>query len=464
MNYPKPDVDPIAVLRRFYCNRILPQVYDDSLSFEELLYGVLKKMNEVIEKVNSYDELINYVIDLLENLDKHIKETVTEQLQKWYDDGTLQEILAVICDPYFDEFRQEIAQIKKDFVTFKNQPHSTYIDFERWLLGYTNRGENIKNPQAETDRYPVNQGGARYTVGGNTYYVCAFVPRGYTLELHPTTSAVVVFNYSNGAQVARRDIEGLGHANSIVYNSKRNSLFVATSEVNGTPSKTIFELNPTTLATIQKYPAPSGYNESAVSSVAYDATNDQMYISQGLNVYEWDPATNTASNMVALSNPGFDYIMQVVKANATAFVMLTYSPNTIRIYDKAGKYIRQFTIPQYLDNQRFWSGEFEDITVNDKFYVYANSQGITAVNPMDSMISIWRGSLLQGTPSSIKQTTAQGEGVGYSTINNIVYVNNDADIGGRYHLNRSPNGTKESPLPRSFKPWIYLPARFIIKS
>lgn len=81
MNYPKPDVDPIAVLRRFYCNRVLPQVYDDSLSFEELLYGVLKKMNEVIEKVNSYDELINYVIDLLENLDKHIKETVTEQLQ-----------------------------------------------------------------------------------------------------------------------------------------------------------------------------------------------------------------------------------------------------------------------------------------------------------------------------------------------------------------------------------------------
>lgn len=433
MNYPKPDVDPISVLRRFYCNRILPQVYDDSLSFEELLYGVLKKMNEVIEKVNSYDELINYVIDLLENLDKHIKETVTEQLQKWYDDGTLKEILAVICAPYFDEFRKEIAQLKKDFVTFKNQPHSTYVDFERWLLGWTYRGENLANAEKETNRYPVNQGGARYTIGGNNYYACAFVPRGHTLELHPTTAAVVVFNYSNGAQVARRDIEGLGHANSIVYNSKRNSLFVATSELNGTPSKTIFELNPTTLATIQKYSAPAGYNESAVSSVAYDQTNDQMYISQGLNVYEWDPATNTASNMVSLSNPGFDYTMQTIKANATAFVMLTYSPNTIRVYDKSGVYLRQFTIPQYLDNQRFWSGEFEDLTVNDKFYVYANSQGITAVNPTDSMISIWRGSLLQGTPSSIKQTTTQGQGVGYSTFNNIVYVNNAVGTDGTYH-------------------------------
>lgn len=451
MNYPKPDVDPIAVLRRFYCNRILPQVYDDSLSFEELLYGVLKKMNEVIEKVNSYDELINYVIDLLENLDKHIKETVTEQLQKWYDDGTLKEILAVICAPYFDEFRKEIAQLKKDFVTFKNQPHSTYIDFERWLLGWTSRGENLANAEQETDRYPVNQGGARYTIGGNHYYACAFVPRGHTLELHPTTAAVVVFNYSNGVQVTRRNIEGLGHANAIVYNSKRNSLFIATSDLNGAPSKTIFELNATTLATIQKYSPPAGYNESAVSSVAYDQTNDQMYISQGLNVYEWDPATNTASNMVALSNPGFDYIMQTVKANATAFVMLTYSPNTIRIYDKAGVYIRQFTIPHYLDNQRFWSGEFEDLTVNDKFYVYANSQGITAVNPTDSMISIWRGSLLQGTPSSIKQTTTQGQGVGYSSFNNIVYVDKDADTGGIYHMNRSPDGTKGNPFNQIFQ-------------
>lgn len=113
MNYPKPDVDPIAVLRRFYCNRILPQVYDDSLSFEELLYGVLKKLNEVIEKVNSYDELINYVIDLLENLDKHIKETVTEQLQKWYDDGTLKEILAVICDPYLMNSVGKFHRLKK---------------------------------------------------------------------------------------------------------------------------------------------------------------------------------------------------------------------------------------------------------------------------------------------------------------------------------------------------------------
>lgn len=82
----------------------------------------------------------------------------------------------MICDPYFDEFRKEIAQLKNDFVTFKNQPHSTYIDFERWLLGWTYRGENLANAEQETDRYPVNQGGARYTINGNNYYVCAFVP------------------------------------------------------------------------------------------------------------------------------------------------------------------------------------------------------------------------------------------------------------------------------------------------
>lgn len=451
MNYPKPDIDPIAELRRFYCNRIIPQVYDDSLSFEELLYAVLSKLNEVIEKVNSYDELINYVIDLLEQLDKHIKEVVTEQLQKWYDDGTLKEILAVICEPYFDEFKKEIAQIKSDFVTFKSQPHSNYVDFERWLVGYVYRGENLKGYTDVTNRYSVNQGGARYSIGDVHYYACAFLPRAKTLELYPTTARVVLFNYSNGAEITYKEIEGLGHANAIVYNAKRNSLFVAVSELNGTAAAVVYELNPTTLATIQKYTKPAGYGETAISSVAYDSTNDQMYVSQGLNVYPWNPASNTCGNVIQLASPGFSYTMQVVKCNATAFILLTYSPNSIIVYDKAGNKIREYSIPQYLDNQRFWSGEFEDLTVTDSFYVYANSQGITAVNPVDSMFAIWRGSLLTGNHSSIQQSTTQGQGIGYPTINNILYVDNSNEPSNYYHCKRSPDGTTSNPFLQIFQ-------------
>lgn len=446
MNYPKPDVDPIALLRRFYCNRILPQVYDDSLSFEELLYGVLKKLNEVIDKVNSYDELINYVIDLLENLDKHIKETVTEQLQKWYEDGTLKEILAVICDPYFAEFRQEIAQIKKDFADFKSQPQGSYVNFERYLTGWVYRGENLEGWSNVTDRYPVNQGGCRFNRNKISYYAMSFIPRAKTLEEHPTTAKVILFNYSTGAEVASVDIDSAGHANCLVYNKKRDSIFLAVSELNGSPAPRVIELNPSTLAVKQTFINPSGYGESAISAVAYDATNDQMYISQGLNVYEWDPDSNSASNKVTLASPGFDFTMQVVKANATAFILLTYSPSNIIVYDKSGVKLKVFPINQWLDNGRFWSGEPEDITVTDSFYIYMNSQGIVSVNPMDSMFAVWRGGLVQGQNNSSVQGTGQGEGMGYPTINNILYVNNSIEPGTRYHCMRSQNGTKSAPF------------------
>ena len=36
---------------RFWCNKILPLVYDDSLSYYEVLCKISAKLNEVIDKI-----------------------------------------------------------------------------------------------------------------------------------------------------------------------------------------------------------------------------------------------------------------------------------------------------------------------------------------------------------------------------------------------------------------------------
>lgn len=64
----------------YWTQRVLPQVYDDSLSFQELLYKVVAKLNEVIGETNAY-------------FDKDLKVYVGEILQGWYDDGTLASII-----------------------------------------------------------------------------------------------------------------------------------------------------------------------------------------------------------------------------------------------------------------------------------------------------------------------------------------------------------------------------------
>jgi hypothetical protein len=59
---------------------VLPTVYDDSLSFYELVNKVVQKLNEVIEETNEYfkKDLAQYVEDILEG---------------WHADGTLENII-----------------------------------------------------------------------------------------------------------------------------------------------------------------------------------------------------------------------------------------------------------------------------------------------------------------------------------------------------------------------------------
>lgn len=55
----------------YYCNKVLPLVYEDSLSYYEVLGKLTSKMNEIIESLNSADvgELIKqYLEKILDEL------------------------------------------------------------------------------------------------------------------------------------------------------------------------------------------------------------------------------------------------------------------------------------------------------------------------------------------------------------------------------------------------------------
>lgn len=63
---------------KFWCQKVLPLVYDDSLSYYEVLCKIVQYLNKVIEDVNSIPEYIDAVIT--ERLtDEHIREII-EQL------------------------------------------------------------------------------------------------------------------------------------------------------------------------------------------------------------------------------------------------------------------------------------------------------------------------------------------------------------------------------------------------
>lgn len=79
---------------RFWCQKILPAVYDDSLSYYELLCKVIDKLNELIEKDNEQSEVINILINELYELknlfkqfmDSGFNDYYKEQVERWIDE------------------------------------------------------------------------------------------------------------------------------------------------------------------------------------------------------------------------------------------------------------------------------------------------------------------------------------------------------------------------------------------
>ena len=87
----------MAVLRpfRFWVQNVLPQVYDDSLSYYELLNKVVDKLNEVIGAINgtnqAFEELLVFVNEYFNSTE--FSELVDKKLDEMAEDGTLDSIV-----------------------------------------------------------------------------------------------------------------------------------------------------------------------------------------------------------------------------------------------------------------------------------------------------------------------------------------------------------------------------------
>lgn len=121
---------------RFYCQKILPLVFDDALSYYETLCKVRYKLNEVIDALNNYsDQLKEYVdqksqenLDTMQGLFNDYKTTV---------DGQLADV-----NNRMDGLQDEITQTINEFKTQINQQIS---DQQEWV------NQKILEQQAQID-------------------------------------------------------------------------------------------------------------------------------------------------------------------------------------------------------------------------------------------------------------------------------------------------------------------------
>ena len=150
---------------RFWCQKVLPLVYDDSLSYYELLCKVVDYLNKTMEDVETlhgdvtnlhtaYEELQNYVNTYFSTLD--VQEEINNKLDSLAKNGTLSQLIKpyVQESPTFVNSVTEMTNTNNIYV-LKTNGHlyvynSTTRNFEDSGLAYGINGIYPKNVDYNT--------------------------------------------------------------------------------------------------------------------------------------------------------------------------------------------------------------------------------------------------------------------------------------------------------------------------
>lgn len=127
---------------RFWCQKVLPLVYDDSLSYYEVLCKVVKYINELIEQDKIFFDELNETKEDLETKLNELKEelSIVQKFIEEYDTKHIEEIV-----------KNFLATMI--FVEINNDGYIVYYIPEKWDdIKFETTGLDVEIPNTEYGR------------------------------------------------------------------------------------------------------------------------------------------------------------------------------------------------------------------------------------------------------------------------------------------------------------------------
>lgn len=301
INNPENNVSNPLPPFRFWCQTVIPLVYDDSLSYYELLCKVVKQLNDTINAVNNngsaVTELQQLFVELKDYVDNYftdlnIQNEINNKLDQMAQDGTL---ATIINENIFNELNNK--------VNTKITSVDTYND----LLAY--QGSNNELVQTK-GYYNINDGGgALYRISTNQETENVF-----TIKLNNDTYAIMQFDRFNIKQF------GCKKGDFTFDNGPIIQSLIDYAQLNGIeiyiPIGDYFVNTPliiTNNLTIRGYKHPRTWSGNTYDSkiTAFGLNDKPLFtIASGGLAYDWDNSPNKLVENVHfydLSIVGYNY-------------------------------------------------------------------------------------------------------------------------------------------------------------
>ena len=303
---------------RFWCQKVLPAIYDDSLSYYEVLCKLTKYVEENMQDVADVNEAVielkNYVDNYFESLD--VQTAIDNTIQELIDNGTIGDII-----------KESVAG----------------VDYQK--IATISRIGRILDPWGLNDTTRVLYSQC-CCYNDNKYYVCG------NKNSENTEQGISVWN-ATGVLLNSESYTQLGHANDVCYYDGK--LYIATSTACGVVDANTLEY----IGSISR-----GDNIDSLRAICTDGeyiyfigeTTDGYF---GINKY--DPINETNETIfTGLKNIG--NVPQGCEYYNGAFYMLFNQSNAVGKFDaETGELKYVYMIPS--DDGYFYTGEQEDLFI-----------------------------------------------------------------------------------------------------
>ena len=388
----------------FWCQKVLPLVFDDSLSYYETLCKISQKLNEVINNENNLNE--NF-IKLKQWIDEQLLNYVDNKLNEWLDSGELSTKIEDYINTLISPLNLKITDLENNINLFEQETNNNILNFKQ------ETNNNILNFKQETNNKLLNKvdkngveeiqytnlsqeikekftGGNVAVVGENSVSTTNIVDRSVTpIKL---SNELTGFNKSNWS------------VNPISVNAINNNYFInRNNQLIASTDFSVYEflVNENSYINIQSF-----YNSQAVLYIILDADDNILDFypkeSMPINYYSIQIKTPPRTAKIKLNN-------QLINGSFNNYVTIDYISNFNNLISE-----------EYVNN----SIKLNSLESNIQNFIINNSN-LSLVEPVENNKSYYKVLVQSHDFKALKNSEPTGGDYGYKKIpiqENTTYV------------------------------------------